>query len=89
MPINLILGYKPQQEMLLKTQKYMNAEDALAAIKDVEKTNEKGRKEDNWRGQKRERSNRQTSNEGKKKDKEAPWTVKFTPLIMPIDKILV
>ena len=32
-------------EMLLKAQKYMNAEDALVAIKDVEKTTEKGRKE--------------------------------------------
>jgi len=37
---------KTMAEMLLKAQKYMNAEDALATIKDVEKTNEKGRKED-------------------------------------------
>ena len=37
-------------EMLLKAQKYMNAEDALATIKGVEKTNEKGRKEDDRRG---------------------------------------
>jgi len=35
-------------EMLL--QKYMNAEDALVVIKDVEKTSEKGRKEDDRRG---------------------------------------
>jgi len=36
---------KTMAKMLLKAQKYMNAEDALAAIKDVEKTSEKeGRK---------------------------------------------
>ena len=38
--------------MLLKAQKYMNAEDALAAIRDVQKPREKGRKEDDRRGQK-------------------------------------
>ena len=43
---------KTMAEMLLKAQKYMNAEDALAAIKDVEKTSEKGRKEDGCKGQK-------------------------------------
>ena len=37
---------KKMAEMLLKAQKYMNAKDALAAIKDVEKPSEKGRKED-------------------------------------------
>ena len=31
-------------EMLLKAQKYMNAEDAVAAIKDDEKPRDKGRK---------------------------------------------
>ena len=34
---------KTMAEMLLKAQKYLNVEDALAAIKDVEKTSEKGR----------------------------------------------
>ena len=42
-------------EMLLKAQKYMNVEDALVAIKDVEKPGDKGRKEDNRREQKMER----------------------------------
>ena len=37
-------------EMLLKAQKYMNAENALAAIKDVEKPRDKGRKEDDRKG---------------------------------------
>ena len=41
---------KTLAQMLLKAQKYMNAKDALAAIKDVEKTRDKGRKEDNHRG---------------------------------------
>ncbi|XP_075650974.1 uncharacterized protein LOC142621568 [Castanea sativa] len=45
---------KKMAEMLLKAQKYMNAEDALAAIKDVEKTGDKGAKEDDRRGRKRE-----------------------------------
>ena len=49
---------KTMVEMLLKAQKYMNAEDALAAIKDVEKPEDKGRKEDDRRGQKMERTNR-------------------------------
>ena len=39
-------------EMLLKAQKYMNAEEALAVIRDVEKPTNKGKKEDDRRGQK-------------------------------------
>ena len=39
-------------EMLLKAQKYMNAEEALATIRDVEKPTNKGKKEDDRRGQK-------------------------------------
>ena len=79
---------KTMAEMLLKAQKYMNVEDALAVIKDIEKTSEKGRKEDDRRGQKRECLDRQTNDEGKRKDEKSPRTVKFTPLVMPIDKIL-
>ena len=60
---------KTLAEMLLKAQKYMNAEDALAAIKDIEKTSEKGRKEDDRRGCKRERLDCQTSDRGKRKVK--------------------
>ena len=79
---------KTMVEMLLKAQKYMNAEDALAAIKDVEKSGDKGRKEDDRRGQKREHPDRRINDGGKKKDEKTPITVKFTPLVMPIDKIL-
>ena len=79
---------KMMAEILLKAQKYMNAEDALAAIRDVEKPRDKGRKDDDRRGQKRERPDRQTSDRGKRKDEKTPRTVRFTPLVMPIDKIL-
>ena len=41
---------KTMAEMLLKVQKYMNAEDAVAAIRDVEKSGDKGRKDDECRG---------------------------------------
>ena len=37
-------------EMLLKAKKYMNAKNTLAAIKDVKKLEDKGRKEDDRRG---------------------------------------
>ena len=55
-------------KMLLKALKYMNAKDALAAIKDMEKLRDKGRNEDDHRGRKRERPNCQTSDGSKKKD---------------------
>jgi len=79
---------KTMVEMLLKAQKYMNAEDALAAIKDVEKTSEKGKKEDDRKGRKRDFPNRQPSDGDKRKDEKAPRTVKLIPLVMPVDKIL-
>ena len=55
-------------EMLLKAQKYMNVEDALAAIKDIKKPGDKGRKEDDHKGQKRERLDRRINDRGKRKD---------------------
>ena len=36
-------------DMLLKVQKYVNVDDALIAIQEVEKPKEKERKEDDWR----------------------------------------
>ena len=79
---------KTMIEMLLKAQKYMNAEDALVAIRDVEKPGDKGRNEDDRREQKRERPDCRTSDRGKRKDEKTPRNVKFTPLVMPINKIL-
>ena len=41
---------KTMAEMLLKAQKYMNAEDTLAVIKDTEKLGDKAKSEDDRRG---------------------------------------
>ena len=40
---------KTMAKMLIKAQKYMNAENAVAAIRDVEKLGDNGRKEDERR----------------------------------------
>ena len=50
----------------------MNAEDALAVIKDVEKPGDKGRKEDDRRGQKRERPDRRMNTEVKGETRKVP-----------------
>ena len=55
-------------EMLLKAQKYMNAEDAIATIRDDEKPGDKGRKDDERKGQKRERPDRQTIDTNRRTD---------------------
>ena len=75
-------------EMLIKAQKYMNVEDAIAAIRDIEKPGDKGRKEDERRGQKRDRPDRRLTDGNRRKDDKGTQSVKFTPLVMPIDKIL-
>ena len=75
-------------KMLLKAKKYINVEDALAVIKDVEMSGDKGRKEDYRRGQKREHPYQRINDGGKRKDEKTPKMVKFAPLVMPIDKIL-
>ncbi|XP_065626543.1 uncharacterized protein LOC136066334 [Quercus suber] len=79
---------KTMEEILIKAQKYMNAEDALAAIKDTEKPGDRGRKEDERRGQKRERPDRRNNDGIRRRDDKNPRTVKLTPLVMPVDKIL-
>ena len=80
---------KTMAKMLLKAQKYMNTEDALVAIKDIEKPGDSiRRKDDERRGQKRERPDHRSNDEVRRKDDKSPQMVKFTPLIMPVDKIL-
>ena len=74
--------------MLPKAQKYMNAEDAVAAIRDDEKPGDKGRKDDERRGQKRERPDHRIIDANRRRDDKGTRTIKFTPLVMPIDKIL-
>ena len=60
-------------EMLLKTQKYMNAKDALAAIKDIEKPGDGiRRKDDKRRGQKRERPDSRNNDGARRKDDRSP-----------------
>ena len=62
-------------EILLKAQKYMNAKDALAAIKDAEKPGDDiRRKDDERRGQKRERLDRQNNDGIRRKDDRGPRT---------------
>ncbi|XP_050249099.1 disease resistance protein Roq1-like [Quercus robur] len=67
---------KTMAEMLLKAQKYMNAEDTLAAIKDAEKPGDKAKKEDDRRGQKRERPDRWNNYGNRRKDDKSPRTIK-------------
>ena len=64
--------FKTIIEMLLKAQKYMNVEDALAAVKDVEKSREKGRRRTIIENKKRERLDRRINDEGKRKDERTP-----------------
>ena len=63
---------KTMAEMLLKAQKYMNVEDALAAIKDAGKPRDKGKKEDERRGQKRECPDRRNYDGNRRKDDKGP-----------------
>ena len=75
-------------EMLLKAQKYMNTENAKAVIGHEDKPEEKeGRREDR-RGRKKERGDRQGLKRNKWRDDKISRTIKFTSLVMPVDKIL-
>ena len=76
-------------EVLLKAQKYMNAEKALAAIDGAEKTKEKKKeKEDDQRGQKKDWVNQQNDEGNRRREDKNPRPMKFTPLVTPVDKIL-
>ena len=77
---------KTMVEMLLKAQKYMNAEDVVAAIRDVEKPGDKGRKDDERRGQKKDRPDCRLTDINRRKDDKGTQTVKFTPLLCPLTK---
>ena len=80
---------KTMVEALLKAQKYMNAEEALAAIDGAEKNKEKKKeKEDDRRGQKRDRADQRNGDGNRRREDRNPRPSKFTPLVMPIDQIL-
>ncbi|XP_050264200.1 uncharacterized protein LOC126708447 [Quercus robur] len=70
-------------EMLLKAQKYMNAEDALAAIKDTERLGDKFKREDDRRGQKRDRPERRNSDGNRRRDDKNPRQVNSVHAIPP------
>ena len=65
----------------------MNAEEALAAIDGVDKIKKKER-EDDRRGQKRDRADRWNDEGNKRREEKNPRPARFTPLVMPVDQIL-
>ena len=80
---------KTMAEALLKAQKYMNAEEALAAIDGAERSKEKKKeKEDDRRGQKRDRADRRNDEGNRRREDKNPHPTKFTPLVMLVDQIL-
>ena len=80
---------KTMAEMLLKAQKYINAKDAMVAIRDGKKPGDKGRKDDERKGQKKECPDCRITDANRRKDDKGTRTVKFTPLVMHVDKILI
>ena len=66
----------------------MNTEDALAAIWDEKKPRKRERQGEDQRGRKREMGDCQGTDGNKWIDDKNPRMVKFTPLVMPVDKIL-
>ena len=64
----------------------MNAENAVAAIRDVEKPGDKGRKDDKRKGQNRDRPDRRLTDVNRRKDDKGTRMVKFTPLLCPLTK---
>ena len=80
---------KTMAEALLKAQKYMNAEEALAAIDGAERSKEKKKeKEDDRRGQKTDRADQRNDEGNRRREDKNPHPTKFTPLVMLVDQIL-
>ena len=76
-------------KMLLKAQKYMNAEDALVAIGMGDTWKEIRYDQEELKGKKRERRDYSSNhNNAKSKNDKTRRTVSFIPLVIPIDKIL-
>ena len=78
---------KTMAKALLKAQKYMNAVEALAAIDGADKTKKKDREED-LRGQKRDRADQRNDEGNKRREEKNPRPGRFTSLVMPVDQIL-
>ena len=75
---------KTMAEALLTAQKYMNAEEALAAMDGADKT-KKNDREDDRRGKKRDRVDRRNDEGNKRREEKNPRPGRFTPLVMPVD----
>ena len=76
-------------ELLIKAQKYMNMKDAFVAIEVGGPRTSKAGSQDDLKGQKRERKDQSSSNDrGKRRDNKVRKMVNFTPLVMPIDQVL-
>ena len=68
----------------------MNIEDVLAVIREESRPKGKESVKEDRRGCKSERNDRQTSSDGNRlRDDKIPRMVKFTPLVIHVDKILV
>ena len=81
---------KTMPEALLKAQRYMNTEEVLVAIDGVDKTKEKKKeREDDRRGQKRDPTDRRNDEGNKRREDKNPCPMKFTPLVIPVDQILI
>ena len=76
-------------DLLMKAQKYMNAEEALVAIEVGGPRTLRRAPKTTRRGKKKERRDPPSGNDkGKRRDDKAHKMVNFTPLVMPIDQIL-
>ena len=76
-------------EMLLQAQKYINTKDTLAAIEQGDVRKDKRSIQEDRKGKKREKRDHSSSRDSvKRRDDKASRMVKFTPLVMPVDKIL-
>ena len=76
-------------KMLLKAQKYMNAEDALTMIGMGDMWKERRYVQEDSKGKTRERRDYSSNHDNaKSKNDKTRRMVNFIPLVMPIDKIL-
>ena len=80
---------KTVAELLRKAQKYMNTEDAMLTKEMKGKTKRDEGTNKNWDKKKETRSGRQTIGKKKKLPDRKPKFTNFTPLIMPIEQVLI
>ena len=76
-------------ELLFKSQKYMNAKNALMAKGMISKRKKKEEEKDDHQGKKKDRKDQPSSHRSAKSTLEKPSRmVYFTPLVMPIEQVL-